>query len=440
MMSVEHHRLEFKSMIKDSRGVGETICAMANSAGGRIEVGKTSKGSSTGLDAAQADEVQRRAFDALEMVRPQPRHRIEVEESAQGYHVVIHVQSLGERAFCTVGGIVYVRSGSVNHKLDGDALKDFLARRMVFAFDELASDASTADVDMALLRSFLEIRNPSLRFEPARADSYLAGMHALDQLSTRLRNGAVLFFTREPRRYIRQHELRLVRFASPERIEIIDRRSLEAPVPEMIEEAVAFVRRNTATGIRLEGLRGVDVPEYPWAAVREAIINMVAHRDYLSRDACQVNIHPDRIEFLNPGVLPFGLTIETLGSVPVHRNPLIYDLMRDADLMEGVGTGIAKMRELTRSNGLPPVEFSEVSGFFRVTMRNRGSLAGAGRAERREFLLNIIRERGPVSTSEISAILGVTPAMALIEMNQMISDGLVEKIGKTRGARYRTKK
>lgn len=436
-MPVESLHLEYKSLMKDSRGVSESICAMANTEGGRIEIGRNNDGILIGLDTKEADEAQRRIFDAVESVKPAPNHRIDVRAEQGKYLVVIDVERMTDGGICSLGGIFYVRSGSVNHKLEGARLRDFLSQRMIINYDELASSVTVDDCDEALLQAFLKVRNPKLDFVRSKQRQYLMGIHALADFDTgTLKNGAVLFFTAHPRNFIRQHEMRLVRFATKERVEIIDQIALESPLPLLLEECMAFIRRNTQRGIKTEGLRGVEVPEYPMDAVREALINMIAHRDYLSRDACQVNIHPDRIEFINPGTLPYGLSLASLGSHAVHRNPLIYDLLRDLEMMEGVGTGIAKMRELAHREGLPPVEFSEWESFFKITMRNKTAMTHTSRSERLDVIVSLVAERGSASAAEIAAMMGTSAAMAALDLKLLMQQGRIEKTGKTRGSRY----
>ncbi len=201
----------------------------------------------------------------------------------------------------------------------------------------------------------------------------------------------------------------------------------------------SLTRRNIAKGTRTEGIKGVVTPEHPMDALREALVNMVAHRDYHSRDACQVNIHPDRIEFINPGRLPFDLTLQSLGSHAVHRNPLIYDLMRAMEIMEGVGTVIPKMMELARSMGLPPVQFTELGSFFRVTIRSGGRARTMSKSERLDQIMAILVEVGTASSAEIALRNGVTIAQTVLDMKELMALGQVERIGRTRGTRYRPK-
>jgi ATP-dependent DNA helicase RecG len=436
-MPVESKYFENKVLIKESRKVSESICAMANTEGGSIEIGKDNEGDVIGLENKEIDDIQKRLYDAIVAVKPPPNCDIEVVQDGEKTWVRVRVEKLTKGSFCTLGGIIYRRSGSIDYKLDGRELQDFLSTHSIFNFDENTSVATLADVDEALLEEFIKIRNPRVRYDPEKKLQYLSSVHAI--ADGRLRNGGVLFFTPKPREIIRQHEIRLVRFAGRERVEILDQISISTPIQMMIEEALKFIRRNITIGIRTEGVKGVETPEYPMDALREALVNMVAHRDYISRDASQVNIHPDRIEFINPGRLPFDLTLGSLGSHAVHRNPLIYDLMRDMQLMEGVGTGIPKMMELTRNMGLPPLQFTELGSFFRLTMTSGLNRKMMSKAERLDQIMGYLVELGSTSSAEIALRNGVTVAQTVLDMRELMAIGKVERFGKTRGTRYRPK-
>jgi ATP-dependent DNA helicase RecG len=118
---------------------------------------------------------------------------------------------------------------------------------------------------------------------------------------------------------------------------------------------------------RIERLRREEIPEYPMAALREAITNAVMHRDWFNEGAnVFVEIYTDRIEVSNPGGLPKGMLPSDLGHKSVRRNPLIADLLHRIEFIEKAGTGIKRMREEAKKYGSPEPKF-ETTGFFTAT-------------------------------------------------------------------------
>jgi predicted HTH transcriptional regulator len=108
----------------------------------------------------------------------------------------------------------------------------------------------------------------------------------------------------------------------------------------------------------------------PPAAVREAIINAVTHADYASTGApIRVSIFDNRLEVENPGLLPFGLTIENLSrGISKLRNRVIEMVFHALGLIEQWGSGIQRMNVTCREIGLAPPVFEEIATRFRVTI------------------------------------------------------------------------
>lgn len=136
-----------------------------------------------------------------------------------------------------------------------------------------------------------------------------------------------------------------------------------------VDEAVAFVTRNTRQTPRITGKPERDIlSEYPPEAVREAIINAVCHRDYAAAATMQVRIYADRLEVWNPGDLPYGLSVDGLyrehPSLP--RNKRIAEAFHRAGLIERWGTGTLRIVEAYTAQGLPAPEFRHEAGIFQV--------------------------------------------------------------------------
>ena len=109
----------------------------------------------------------------------------------------------------------------------------------------------------------------------------------------------------------------------------------------LVEQAIAFVQRNTAVVGQLEegGARREEILVYPREAVREAIVNALVHRDYLlSSTGIELSIYEDRMEIISPGRLPNGITpARMLTGCRAARNQLIKDVMRDYRYLEHSG-------------------------------------------------------------------------------------------------------
>jgi ATP-dependent DNA helicase RecG len=109
--------------------------------------------------------------------------------------------------------------------------------------------------------------------------------------------------------------------------------------------------------------------EYPFEAVRELLVNAVAHRDYnLQGDNIHLNIFTDRLDISSPGTLPGPVTLKNLLEARFARNAVISQVLSDLGYVERLGYGLDRVVEAVRQAGLLPPQFEEFAGTFRVTL------------------------------------------------------------------------
>lgn len=155
----------------------------------------------------------------------------------------------------------------------------------------------------------------------------------------------------------------------------IDNKRITGAIPNMLEEAVEFVRKNsrTKTIIDNNGHRN-DKPEYPIKAVREAILNALVHRDYsmhTENTPIRIEMYRDRMEVSNSGGLYGKISIDSLGKVhPETRNAVLANLLELLKVTENRYSGIPTMRTEFLAAGLPAPVFSAMHGEFKVIMKN----------------------------------------------------------------------
>ena len=155
----------------------------------------------------------------------------------------------------------------------------------------------------------------------------------------------------------------------------IDNKRITGAIPDMLEEAVEFVRTNSRTKTIIDdnGKR-VDKNEYPIKAVREAILNALVHRDYsiyTENTPIRIEMYRDRMEVTNSGGLYGKISIDALGKVhPETRNAALANMLELLNITENRYSGIPTMRREFLNAGLPAPNFSVIHGEFKVVMRN----------------------------------------------------------------------
>lgn len=155
----------------------------------------------------------------------------------------------------------------------------------------------------------------------------------------------------------------------------IDNKRITGAIPDMLEEAVEFVRKNSRTKTIIDdnGYRA-DKPEYPVTAVREAILNALVHRDYsvhTENTPIRIEMYRDRMEIINSGGLYGQISVDVLGKVrPETRNAALANMLELLKVTENRYSGIPTMLREFANAGLPAPVFSVVHGEFKVVMKN----------------------------------------------------------------------
>jgi predicted HTH transcriptional regulator len=233
--------------------------------------------------------------------------------------------------------------------------------------------------------------------------------------------------------------------------------TIRANIPTAIETAVRLIQTNTRRTPRVVGLKRVELPEYPEVALREALVNALAHRSY--EDPSQrvfIEVFFDRIEVTNPG-LPVGHpSLKRLEKGEVRsrsRNPLVSQGLVFLDLMEERGTGIRRMRKAMIDHGLDLPHFESEEDFFTLTLPGPAeNLArikapfsvkqGLSKSMQKELnkrqiaILELAVSAGSVTNRQVQEGFDVVKDTALRDLTTLCQLALLEKEGKGRSIRY----
>jgi ATP-dependent DNA helicase RecG len=439
---VESQILELKREVRGVHGFQRTACAFANTHGGTILIGIDNKGRTVGLPKDDLGRLQLRLMQALRKLTPVPFYCVEILNIDYKKVIQVEIEPMMYGSICSLEGMIYYRRGSVTERADGAILQEILVKRKLIDFELTLTRVGPDSIDVDALKDYMSIRIPTLQFDAGHIENNLVSMGVLNQLDGgRINNAGVMFFFPTPADIISQFEIKLVRFKGTTPVQILDAAFISKPMLRLLAEAETFVTRNTRNALRIEGMDRIEVPEYPMNVIREALVNSVAHRNYFDANAIQVNIFDDRIEFLSPGTLPEGLTLKNLGAYSIQRNPLIYKMLRDVKKVEGLATGIPRIKEALREGGYPEPSFEEIGGkFFRLTVWNREFAGYEWLSPRQQVGLDFIKKNGSMTIADYAEMNSLAISTANGDVREMIEKGLLEKIGRTRGSKYVIKK
>lgn len=381
--------LEYKESLSSS--VARELVAFANTAGGRILLGVRDDGTVKGI--ADTNELRARIQDIARHCDPP----VKILLQRIGDVTVVTVRESDAKPVQCSDGFFW-RQGAVTQKLSRAEIRDFFQQEGAIRFDLSVCPRFhyPDDFDPEKLSDWLRKSTIS---RGGSAEDVLVNIEAAERTGGRLvfRNAGVLFFAREPRRFFNQAYVTCLLFKGTSKVHVLDRKDFAGGIVSDIEDSLRFVERNTRTAYRIEKLQREELPEYPVAALREAITNAVMHRDWFIDGAnVFVEIYDDRIEVTSPGGLPKGMLPEDLGSKSVRRNPLIADLLHRIAFIEKAGTGIRRMREGARNQGYPEPRFS-VGSFFSAVFYPFAAMAAASTLQ--------APRKYPASSPQVLAIL-----------------------------------
>jgi len=436
----ESQKVEFKSRVSS---FGADICAFANTNDGVILFGVTDEGRITGIQRGDEEVIANVASDCNPPIRP----AIELVTINDKAILVAQVSLTGQ--LHGFGGRVYLRVGSTNRALSPSEILKLGQRRGKVSFGEqICRGASLDDIDQDKVQWYLAVRE-EIRQTSRPKDLSLAevlvniGAAIAESGNPRPTDAGVLFFGRNPQRFFVQARLRLVRFRGTRLTNpVTDRFDTSGSLWEMVNQGEDFLRKSVRLLSRRteSGFRREDKFEYPIRALREAVINALIHRDYFETADVRVMVFDDRIEVVNPGTFPEGVTPDRPEHKPV--NPLLCVLMYDVGYIEKYGSGIYMMNELCREwgNEIPCYEFgsTQTKLIFKspVGEITEVEVEGVELNERQKKALGYIKGRGQITNKEYRNLFDVVNNTAYRDLTDLVNKGLIEKQGSGRSTLY----
>ena len=364
--------LEFKRA--GSKNLGRELCAFANAAGGRILIGVEDTGHICGVDGHNRlkSDIQTIAHDA------EPPIEVTVESAGDALCVTIPEQGGKPHSF---GGEYFVRDGANSRKMSREEVRAAFQRHDLIPLDEAPCPGFSLsdDLDEEIWHRFKERAGIPVDMEPEAA---LRNLKLLTEEGQMTQAGAWLL-ARDIRDFHRRAHVTCALFRGTEKITIIDRKDFHNDLYAMIDAIAAWLesKLNTAYIIRGEASREERL-ELPKEAIREAVVNALAHRDYRSTGNVQIHISLDRLEILSPGGLPAGMSEAALGSESRPRNALLFAILYRMRAVEQVGSGIRRMRALCREHGCEEPQFRTGDDSVTVTFPRPDPQAGTQREPR----------------------------------------------------------
>lgn len=373
----ESGTVEFKKSTASLRSAAQTLCAFLNRQGGTVFLGVTNDHKIIGQTIT--DKTKLEISNILKQFEPTANITVEYIDVSEKLQAIAMTAYPDSRCVPYIfAGRAYERQQADTNLMGQNRYQQLLMARHVspISWEALpADDFNIDDLDHNEIISMVKDGIQSYQLNPSfdrESIEYILTKLNLLREGKLIQAAPVLFGANLGCNYI-QCTLRMARFKGLEKGVFIDKKQIVGNAFTLLKEAESFISRNTAVSAKIvDGqMQRVEEAEYPFKAVREALINSLCHRDYAFHGgSITLTIYDDRLELINTGLLPKGITIKQLKEVHSShpRNRYITDVFNKRGLIESMGMGTQQIVDACLQDDMKEPEFFEQSGTFVVQL------------------------------------------------------------------------
>lgn len=437
MTLFESETVELKAIVVED--IKKEVIAFANCGGGKLFVGIADNGEVVGVDKAD-DSLQQITNMIRDSIKPDITMFVHYEILNMDGKKVILVdiqQGTNRPYYLAKKGLrpegIYVRQGTSSVPATDTAIRQMIKETDGDSFEEMRS----LNQELTFHATQSEFSSRGILFEQPQKQTLklLTRDGVYTNLGLLLSEQCV-------------HTIKAAVFQGTDQSVFKDRREFSGSLMQQMNEVYAYIDFRNQTQATFDKLRRIDTRDYPETAVREALLNLLVHRDYSFRSGAFISIYADRIEFVSIGGLLPGLGInDILMGVSVCRNQNLADVFYRLELIEAYGTGIQKIMSAYKGNQrLPQIEVTDNA--FKIILPNVNYAANAEpgndknqavnipKESNEQMILNYLNDNITVTRADVEDMLQVSTATAYRILKQMSKDGALIQLGKGKNTKY----
>lgn len=372
-----------------------------------------------------------------------------------GQYIRLHI-ARGTSSASTTSGKYFTRVSDNSVPLTGDDITRLSAEKGYYRWEDEESKWSWKDADKEKLKMLLQNLRTSNRvsdFVKQKEDKELLDHYFLTvEESDKMTNLGVLFIGTQSQRgrLMNAPVVQCIQFDQYGdkvwKYLIDDFTKNPQEIIEAIWKNVPVWRESNEIS---DGLFRKEIPAYDEAVVRELTCNALVHRPYTVRGDIFINIHPDRIEVVNPGALPLGVTPQNILHKTVKRNEHFAYLCYALQMMEREGSGYDKMYEVLLSNGKQIPKVEEGDDYVKAIVGRRiisqeaikvirYALQVTELRQKQVICLGLIAQHESISAANLIKLLNLKNRDELSPwLDKLVDDSIVETSGRKKGKEYR---
>lgn len=450
----------------------ESISALANRAKGGTMIFGLSATNFEWIGVDSIDGLQRAVSNACSEMNPPVRPRMTSFTDRKKSVLVVEIPECPrEHRPCHnrqsgLPGGAFIRVGDGDRRMTDYEVQRLIAERGQPKEDvRVVKEATIGDLNsLAITQYFDKLRqkNPDakhLRGSITELSRRFSIIGEDDEGVMRPTLCGLLMFADYPQQFYPSLCITILRYAGPRDgasrgdDSIIENQKIEGPIPTMLEEAFSVIRRNMRKGTLKTGLLAEDLWEYPELALREVVVNAVAHRDYgpwAAGTQVQVKMYSDALIVQNPGGLFGPVSEDTLDEVNViqaARNGFLMSLLERVGIVENRGSGIRTMIAQLARAGLPPPQFKDHGSHFRAIFLNEtlldpatidwlSTLAPHPLNERQRRALAYLKRYKSIRNKDYCRLNNCDSRLSTAELSELRELSLINQSGTRGGAVY----
>jgi ATP-dependent DNA helicase RecG len=425
MRMYESETIELKEIYTPD--LKKEVVAFANTNGGTIYIGVQDNGEITGLDNVDF-VMQQISNDLRDSIRPDVSIFTNIERVQKDNKNIIKLtvhQGTKKPYYLSDKGLkpsgVYVRSGTTAAPASEDAIRTMIKMTDGDSFENnrsLIQELTFTSLNKEMALRQLEFSNVQMKN---------LGILSQDDIYT---NMGLLVSDQC------KHSIKFAVFQGTDKLVFKDRKELTGSLFDQLTDAFKTIDFYNSTKATFHDLLRTDERDYPEDAVREALLNAVAHREYAFSGSTIINLYSDRLEIISLGGLVSGMSLEAaMMGASQTRNEKLASLFYRMKLIEAYGTGISKI--ISCYKGLPvQPKFENVEGAFRVILPNTHAQSLSKEEEKYLPVLRLFEKQNEITRSDVEEALGVGTTHAVNTIKGMLEKGLIKKVGSGRLTRY----
>lgn len=434
--------LELKREIPRNDQIVKTIIGFCNQSGGKLIVGVDDDGTIVGVPEKDVEfvleSVESSIYDACS---PKIIPRIATQNFGDKLVIIIEVsEGMNKPYHRKAEGLekgTYIRLGKQTARASSEIIQELEWQARGIDFECMpVYQATIDDLNLDRFKQFLQNRKNhagvDVSDEVINAYRIVTKEHTKNYPTTL----GVVLFGKQPQQFITEAMIICTHFQGTSGRDVVATVDCTGTLFDQFKQAHAFILDRLYSSFKIAGLKRDEKLEVPEIAIREALLNMIVHRNYHIKAPNKIAIYDDRIEFFSPGQFPGPLDPNNLlNGITYLRNPVICKILREANYLEKLGSGFINIFQSYEEHQLQAPVVIEGENYIKCILPRKSQVVSesVSDAQKLEQLFMVKHE---VSINDVIKYLSVSRSTALRRLNELLGEDKIERHGQKKAARY----